>query len=179
MTQIDTKSDPTAKLVFDILAERNRHRQRTDIKNLFRMAQKIENKLDYPSFLEVFKKLQANDVGSLIIGRRGNPDRFVWNYNLKAFANKVKANGLNPTTLKQLDLVTDAKLPINAVKRATRRPVKNATKGMRRGRKPRLMASKSESQVNTAGPLVLNINLGEMSLQDRQAFVELLAGVKK
>lgn len=175
MTQIDTKKDPTTKLVFDILAERQRSRARTDIKNLFRQALKAEPKLDYQDFLSVFKNLDAANFGKLIIGRRRNPDRFAWSYDLKDVATKVKANGISATTLKHLELVKPES-------------VRNVQIKAKRGRKPNVRVSKprakkeavmSSNAVTEVIPTVIQIQLPEMSQADRVALFKILTGSKE
>jgi hypothetical protein len=75
---------PTSKAIFKALAERQRFRRRTDLNRLHKT---LGDQITEEEFLSTFKKLQEAGIGSLIIGRKNNPNRFAWNYNLKSVAN--------------------------------------------------------------------------------------------
>lgn len=79
-------SSEISKIVFKALSDKQRTRRATDLTNLFRTVSKLDQTIPEREFLAVFKKLQDAKVGSLIIGRRSNHNRFVWNYNLKEVA---------------------------------------------------------------------------------------------
>lgn len=177
MTQIDTKKNPETKLVFDILAERQRSRAKTDIKNLFRQAlqRTPKQELNYDAFLDVFRDLQASGAGSLIIGRRRNPDRFAWKYSLKDLASKIKINGISETTLKHLELIKPESVRTVQIK-------------AKRGRKPNVRVSKPQAKkevvmasnaVTEASPTVIQIQLSDMSQADRIALFKFLTGSKE
>lgn len=89
---------PISKAVFKALADKQRQRSRTDISRLYRAIKAAEMPhLDEKQFLEVFKKLQLAGVGSLIIGRKNNPNRFAWNYNLKDIGKAAKNGNVELT----------------------------------------------------------------------------------
>lgn len=182
---IDKNADSTTKAIFDVLAERQRHRSQTDLANLFRNILKMnpETKIEYPEYIQVFKKLEASDMGRLVKGRGRNPDRFIWKYNLKDLANKVKMNGISKLTAKQMDLVSESKIE-TPVKRSKIIKV-GKLKTRRTGPGSRLnkaMASQPEAmnaapQVETVGPINITIQLDpNMSQQDRVALIKLLTG---
>lgn len=88
-------SSPTANTIFEALSKRERFRERITLKkfkyDLIKSGQKVVDQ----EFLDTFKKLEEAGVGSLVKGRGSNPDRFVWNFNLRdvgtaAFATNEK-----------------------------------------------------------------------------------------
>ncbi len=85
-------------LILKALGERTRFRRKTDLSRLYRS---MSDKVPRQDFYAVFKKLAQNGAGSLIIGRRNNPDRFAWNYNLKEVAARA-AKGQDIQSLPEL-----------------------------------------------------------------------------
>lgn len=82
--QTFAKSNNLSQDVFRALADRERAAARSDIDAIFReleFKKKIE--LDYFKYLDVWKSLQDLGVGTLVHGRKGNPNRFVWHTNLR------------------------------------------------------------------------------------------------
>jgi hypothetical protein len=178
MVAIESSKQVT-DLVMGILSERQRHRQRTDLKNLYRGAKRVEPKIDEDQFMEVFKKLAASGAGSLIIGRRGNPNRFIWKYNLKDIAEAVKTSGVSVATFKALGEKPKEIVPPKAkpVKRAAKAPVavkmKSETKVPVTTRKPR-----GEPVAAKPGTF-LQIDLSTMSPADVAALISLVSPVVK
>lgn len=84
-----------AKTIFDDLSKRSRFRDET---NLVRYPSLLN--LDQNETMAVFRELERLGVGSIVIGRRGKPTRFVWKYNLKDVANaaygKIPESDMNP-----------------------------------------------------------------------------------
>lgn len=179
---IDKNADPTTKAIFDVLAERQRHRAQTDLANLFRNILRMnpQAKIEYPEYIGVFKKLEASDMGRLVRGRGKNPDRFIWKYNLKDLANKVKMNGISKLTTKQLELTTDAKIE-NPPKRRKTLKVERLT-GRRIGVRDRnLKATEAKPEAITASQpdsVTINVSLAGMSQADRLAIIQLLKNGK-
>lgn len=84
---------PTGRAVFKALSERARFRRTTDLRRLFYYVQdKIDSSITEDGFLAVFQELQKLGTGKLIIGRRNNPNRFRWNFNLKEVASAAFEN---------------------------------------------------------------------------------------
>lgn len=186
----ELQNNPVAKLVFDVLAERQRHRQRTDLNNLFRAMRRDNPDLSEREYLEVFKTLQMNGAGSLIIGRRGNPNRFIWKYNLKDLAEKIKTNGLNHSTIKHLELIKpEAKADEKVVKRAKRPSFKSKrilgtkVEEKPKARKKAIAVVKPSELVNevkaTPQGITLNINAPNLTASDLKALVEILTSYNK
>lgn len=79
-------ANSTAEVVATSLALRERLRHFSDIRrtkmDLIKSGEKIVDS-DYKKF---WKDLEALGVGSIVYGRKGNPDRFEWHYNLKSVA---------------------------------------------------------------------------------------------
>lgn len=88
MNAIETvaNTNETSKLVFKALSEKQRARQATDLTRLFNRVVEMDKSIGEKEFLMVFKQLAEAKVGSLIIGRRNNHNRFIWNYNLREVA---------------------------------------------------------------------------------------------
>jgi hypothetical protein len=65
-------------------ANRHRNREVTDIEQMRNaIVTKYKEELGYDAWVAAFKKLEDMGMGALIMGRRGNPNRFRWNYSLK------------------------------------------------------------------------------------------------
>lgn len=79
-------SNPTASAVFLELSqrERGRHIINLDLLETKLIAQGV--KIDSGEFLTTFKQLEETGAGRLVYGRRGNPNCFIWNYDLKDVA---------------------------------------------------------------------------------------------
>lgn len=83
-------STPASKTIFKALSGLQRARRRTDLGRLYRMVHHMDNTVTEKDFLDIFKSLQDAKVGSLIIGRKNNPNRFAWRYNLKDIAARLQ-----------------------------------------------------------------------------------------
>lgn len=78
-------------------ANRQRNSEVTDIEQMRKLIEvKHGENLDSGKWLEAFKRLEDLGMGSLILGRRGKPNRFRWNYSLKAIGTAAM-NGLTLT----------------------------------------------------------------------------------
>lgn len=84
--------DQVSGLVYKVLGARQRVRQQTDLTQLYKDIRRMDKTVDEKDFLNTFKDLESKGVGSLIIGRRGNPNRFIWKYNLKDVATRLNKN---------------------------------------------------------------------------------------
>lgn len=84
------QSSPIAKEVFKVLERRQRFRKRSDISRIYREVKSHNINTDPKEVLSVFKELQTAGVGSIVLGRKNNPNRFVWKYNLKHVAKAAK-----------------------------------------------------------------------------------------
>lgn len=79
-----------SKIVMEYLNSRQRGAAKTDLSNVYRIVHRIHPELSEDDFMSVFKAMQAQGLGSMVIGRNGNPNRFVWKYTLKETAEKFK-----------------------------------------------------------------------------------------
>lgn len=77
------KANETALLVSKSLAARKRMRHFTDINRTETQLKRAGNPVVHPDFIKYWKDLQAAGAGSIVYGRKGNPDRFMWKYDLK------------------------------------------------------------------------------------------------
>lgn len=77
-------SSLTAKAIFKGLSGRERTRKILNL-TLFKRHLRSSGKtpVSDKDFFITFKKLEGMGVGDLIYGRKGNPDVFVWYYNLR------------------------------------------------------------------------------------------------
>lgn len=174
MTSIEIKNNPVAKLVFDVLSERQRHRQRTDLNNLYRGMLKIDSGLDHDKFMDVFRSLDQNGAGKLVRGRRGNPDRFIWKYDLRALAEAAKRNGINPATMEQLELQQPDKVIPAKVRRKARRPAKRKVIQHVQMKAKAQVASPVKGEQASEPQTIIQISLKDMSQSDRVALIKLL-----
>lgn len=131
MTQVNVDFDKlrsiysashSAQVTMLSLSQRERLRHFSDISRLktklLREGEKIVDE-DYKKFWE---ELQAAGVGSIIYGRKGKPDRWVWYYSLRSIA-KVVIEGSND----QIEKIEVKKRPKAVVgKSPIRKPSKQA-----------------------------------------------------
>lgn len=81
-----------SKIVMDYLNNRQRGAARTDLSNAYRIVRRAHPEIEEQDFMSVFKSMQSLGLGSMIIGRNGNPNRFVWKYTLKEAVEKFQAS---------------------------------------------------------------------------------------
>lgn len=87
--------------VFKMLADRQRINNKTDITQYTRYIRAQLPNTTPEDVLAFFKNLEAQGKGVVIIGRRGNPDRFIWNYNLREVAQNALGNKTEASPAKQ------------------------------------------------------------------------------
>ena len=148
----------TSKSIFDAFASRKRFRSQTNLNKLRIDLLNKGERIDNDEYLETFKSLQDMGIGSLIIGRRGKPNRFKWNYSLKDVA-KIASNA---------ESIQD----IAEIKRPRGRPPGSVNK---RPRGRTVTSVKAKSQ----GALInLTVNLPpSVTNKDIQALLELIKGM--
>lgn len=153
--------------VFKMLANRQRLSKKTDIPQFTKYLKHVEPNASEKDVLEVFKKLQEEGYGSVIIGRGDKPTRFIWDYNLKDVAQKVLGNEVEV-------------MPLDASKRSVKTRKTRADKGMPRTKKPRKIAIRKPSELKQVQPVIsINLKLGEgTSVKDIQALLELANSLK-
>jgi len=153
MNQVETT-------IYKYLSARQRVNRETNVTRLSSMITHTNPDLSEDAVLGFFRKLQDEGKGSLIIGRKDNPTRFLWDYNLKEVA--LKALGE----------------PVKEVKAITK-PQK------KRGPKPGSKRLKAKSTSETTKPtevvpvVTLNFELKGANPKDIQALIELANGLKK
>jgi len=81
-----TNATPTAEVTMMSLALRQRMRPYSNLRQakmqLIREGAKVVDK----EFVQFWKELEDADVGSLVYGKTGQPEKFQWYYNLKTIA---------------------------------------------------------------------------------------------
>lgn len=92
----------TSKDVFSALRERVRFTRRTNMdkfeSDLLGQGFKIESR----QYFDIFKKLEDAGAGRIVFGRKGNPTRFTWNYDLKDVA-RASVTTIPDKEIKQLN----------------------------------------------------------------------------
>lgn len=76
-------SNPTAEGIFLYLSYRQRNRSSTDLTNLKRELLKKGVKVVDGDYLNTFNTLKDAGVGTIKIGRNGNPSKFFWHFSQK------------------------------------------------------------------------------------------------
>lgn len=77
---------PTAKIVTQKLADRQRLRHVTDISRIRNDLVKDGSRIVDEEYMAYWKQLQNQKIGNIIYGRKGKPNRFEWHYSLKSVA---------------------------------------------------------------------------------------------
>lgn len=148
-------------LVYKVLGSRRRVRQETNLTVLYRTIKRMDKTINEKDFLAAFRALEAKGAGTLVIGRKGNPNRFVWDYNLKDAA-KTVMKGKSLTSLKPLQETNE-------------RLVQFKEKAKRQVRIVKPEPSVELSQANTIEPtlqIVLNLPK-DANMTDVKALIEL------
>lgn len=78
LKQVVNQSEAT-KAIFKALGKRVRFRRHTNIQFFQYQLQTVSKE----EIITTFKRLQELGLGVVVYGRGKNPDKFIWNYNLK------------------------------------------------------------------------------------------------
>lgn len=179
-------SSDISKMVFKALSDKQRARRATDLTHLFKVVIKMDQSVPERDFLAVFKQLQDAKVGSLIIGRKNNHNRFLWNYNLKDVAQAAKGKAVEMKTIEESfpgNKKTTRKVkPI--IRRKKMRIVKPAM--LRQAllnnkiEEPRQTVIPAARTSTLKGPRIqFNLELGpDVPFKDIQALLELVKGLQ-
>jgi hypothetical protein len=85
-----TKDNELAMEVFKALSARERSSARSDIDAIFRELEgSLKREIDYFKYVAVWQEMESSGLGTLVHGRKGNPNRFVWKANLKEVGRQV------------------------------------------------------------------------------------------
>lgn len=165
-------SSQASKAVFQAFADRQRQRSTTDLNRLYIKVSATDKTVSEQEFLSVFRTLEEIGVGHLIIGRKNNPNRFKWRYNLREMAKaaysdeKVTVSSLVPLpqTLKR-----------QAVKGKRGRP-----KGFSPKKVVKTPVETPKQEVSLAPVLQFSIQLpANTSPSEIKAFLELAKSLQK
>lgn len=85
-----SKLNDASIALFESFKNRKRFRRRTNVNLLHQELVAKFGKIEESQLIETFKMLQDMEFGSLVVGRRNNPTRFIWNYSLKDLAKAAK-----------------------------------------------------------------------------------------
>lgn len=98
LKEIAVKSKSATEVALSFI-DRQRARPSTDIRRLKGMLARQGHRIDGAEYSQFWKDLQAAGIGSIIYGRRGNPNRFEWRYNLRKVAEAMLEGGETPKPL--------------------------------------------------------------------------------
>lgn len=104
LQQIASENE-TAKAVFSTWAQRRRFRRETNLPRFEASLLQDGHKIVRQDFLQLFKRLEDAGIGSIIVGRHGKPNRFVWNYNLKDVAKNATIETASPQEFEKASTV--------------------------------------------------------------------------
>lgn len=93
---------PTAHIVFNSLARRQRFRYETNLNKMKNILLNSGEKIVEDEFRALFRKLQDYGVGAIIYGRGSNPDKFKWNYNLRDLAKAAVTGTVRAEDVKKI-----------------------------------------------------------------------------
>lgn len=83
-------SNSTEEQIVSNLDKRKRFRRETNITRYFDILRQQGVSIVEDQYLATWKKWESLGLGSIIYGRKGNPTRFKWKYNLKWVAQAAK-----------------------------------------------------------------------------------------
>jgi hypothetical protein len=186
------ESTPTAGTIRDVLSERIRFRHQTNLNKFRNDLLSAGHKIVEKEYIETFQKLDQLGVGSLIIGRRGKPNRFLWNYNLKDVAKSAKGTAKATTPIVKVEAKAEAApvkkevkmgltkrgRPFRKVLAAPSQPAKLATQVS--VPVPKISAAPVVNKDVAKAPLAVTINLpSNVSKDDIAALLQLVSELGK
>jgi hypothetical protein len=80
------KKSPTARLIFDHLASRQRNRQETTVDRIHALIVSDRHDVDRDEVIDFFRELENLHCGDFLVGRRGHPSRFEWSVEMTTAA---------------------------------------------------------------------------------------------
>lgn len=84
------KENNLAMEVYKALSIRERSAARSDVDAIFRELEAgLKKELDYTTYMNVWRQFETLGHGTLVFGRKGNPNRFEWKVNFKALGRKI------------------------------------------------------------------------------------------
>lgn len=132
-------SSEAAKAIFDELGSRKRYRKYTNLDQFKHLLMSKGLKVVDTEYWKTLKDMEKAGLGTIIIGRRGNPDRFIWNYNLKSVAQAAKDPGTQ----------------LQSIESPVKRKVSLKKTAKKRGRPP---GSKNKKREAASNVIVLTVN---------------------
>lgn len=158
--------NPAAIAVFNELASRERFRKETNIKVFFKELKRDGNSLlNYDDVASVFENLQKLNLGSIIAGRNGKAERFIWGYNLKDVVRAAKGE----LPLNEMEVL----MPLSKLKKSSfkkinsNEPVRHVT-----------TTSKGQMEIITVNPKTKEINKYSVEEHIHRMIVGLLDAIK-
>lgn len=88
--------------IVEMLAQRQRVNKSTDLEQLTRSLSSKHPGILLEDVIQVFKQFAQDGAGSLVRRRGNNPTRFLWNYNLKEYAEKAMGKRQDVSGLSEL-----------------------------------------------------------------------------
>lgn len=114
---------PTAQIVTQKLADRQRLRHVTDISRIRNDLVKDGERIVDAEYMAYWKQLQTQKIGNIIYGRKGKPNRFEWYYSLKSVAQAaLESKDVNLEKLEPAQLEMPIEQPKAETKKGPGRP---------------------------------------------------------
>lgn len=84
MLKTTANANHTASVLSKLLAQRQRANKKINISNLEKVLLRSGEKIVSEDYNRFWKGLQETDVGSIVFGRKGGDDYFIFHYSLKS-----------------------------------------------------------------------------------------------
>ena len=88
--------------VIEVLSQRQRVNKSTDLEQLTKMLARNNPSILLEDVIQVFRQFSNDGAGSIVRRRGKNPTRFIWNYNLKEYAEKALGKRQDVSELSEL-----------------------------------------------------------------------------
>lgn len=162
--QTIAQSSGTAKAVLKSLAGRERLRHYSDIARTKAQLLASGAKVVDSEYMQLWKDLQAANVGSIVYGRRGNPSRFEWHYSLKTVADTaLTGRNLQAKRLDPNQPVSRAVVSPKAAESAVPLPSKPTKSSAGRARDEEPADDLSEEEIETLVRTLVKLLRGRQS----------------
>ena len=189
---MNPETNQAAQVIFKTLGKRQRFRRHTNLDLFYKVIHAEDASITEKEFLAVFKDLQTKGAGSLVFGRKDNPNRFIWNFNLKEVSKVARQGkdlqGLDPLPkrakfVSKLTGVGNTRGNELSFKEVPKQGVQNepiASEGSTEGGAEHSILSYKSQDPSVKKGVSITIQLPDgMSPEDMRAFLELAASLNK
>lgn len=119
------KSTKTAENIVSALKDRKRFRKETNLSKFHQILMNNGASIVENEYMDFWKGLEKLNLGSLIIGRKGKPNRFKWFYNLKGFAKVASGETAEIQPLGKKTVSLTEKRPVGRPRKVVSEPAGN------------------------------------------------------